>query len=60
TLRLVYLPSPRVRKWWASSSVNYASNPEFVNLVDSLAADATAADKSDKGVQSRSNTEPEN
>ena len=47
TLRLVYLPSPRVRKWWASSSVNYASNPDFVTLVDSLAADAEAADKSD-------------
>lgn len=59
TLRLVYLRSPRVRKWWASSSVNYASNPEFVNLVDSLAANAKAADESDKDVQSRSNTEPE-
>lgn len=42
TLRLVYLRSPRARKWWASSRVNYAKNPDFVSVVDKLSAEAEA------------------
>lgn len=60
TLRLVYLRSKRTRKWWASSSVNYAKNPDFVALVNKLASDAKAAGEADAAMQSNSRSEPEN
>lgn len=42
TLRLVYLSSPRVRKWWSVSRINYAKNHDFVALVDQMSAQAEA------------------
>ncbi len=43
TIRLVYLISPRVRKWWASARMAYARNAEFLALVDSLVAEVEGA-----------------
>lgn len=42
TLRFQYLRSPRVRKWWKNSRFNYSKNPDFVGLVDELAAEVEA------------------
>ena len=38
-VRLVYLSSPRVRKWWSQTKIAYAENPEFVALIDKIAAE---------------------
>lgn len=39
TLRIVYLPPLRVRKWWASARRAYSKNPDFVALIDKLIAE---------------------
>ena len=41
TIRMAYLSSPRVQKWWSNSRHYYAANQEFVAMIDALAAEAS-------------------